>query len=487
MKTKQFLAALICLAAMLLFSVGRAVDITAVASGNWSDTNTWNSQTVPGINDDVDVPSGITVTVDTNEIIQYVYDSGTVTMAPNSTLIVTMDSSISPGTTLQATASGSTVMYTCNPYNTKICDYYNLILNNTNWVPPTSPYLAPWENFNNFNNSSVTVATPMNISGDMTLMGHIEVQEANVAGVPININGNLTVGPGCGWDCSSGTLMVRSNLYLYGMLEDLDGAQGSNYIGGSVIVTGPSTAGKNWVNGTYTNGWSLGDVVTWGVGGSLTNNGAIYGIGYASIFFNGTGSIAGSNTITIPTMTIDGTYAIDNTVILTTNNADFFGTLVFDLANTNQIVLKSSPVGPNNQTTYYAGNLVVVDTGAPPTSGKSYKLFNAANYAGTFASETLPNLSAGLSWVDNLATSGSIVVTGSGGGSPILIPTLNGNLLTLSWDSTNFPGFSVKAQTNSGGLLPGLPWAPAGSTTNSPFNVTINPANPSVFYRLSNP
>jgi len=167
MKTKQLLAAFFCLATMLIFSVCRADDITAVAIGNWSDTNTWSSQTVPGINDDVDVPSGITVTVDTNEIIQYIYDSGTITMAPNSTLTVTMDSSISSGTTLLATAPGSTVMYTCNPYNTKICDYNNLILNNTNWVPPTSPFLAPWENFNNFNNSSVTVATPMTIYGDI--------------------------------------------------------------------------------------------------------------------------------------------------------------------------------------------------------------------------------------------------------------------------------------------------------------------------------
>ena len=444
---------------------------------------------MPGTNDDADIPGGITVTVDTNVTVQFIYDSGTVVMGPNSTLIITTDASITAGTTLLATTPGSTVMYTCNPYDAKICDYYNLILNNTNWTGPTSPYVSPWEDFNNFYSASVMVATPMTVYGDMTVMGAIKVQEANVAGVPITINGNLTVGTGCAWDCSSGSLTVVSNLYLGGLLEDLDGANGSNYIGGSVILNGPSALGKSpYSGGTYTNGWYLGDVVTWGIGGSLTNNGVVFGTNYASIFFNGTGSIAGSNTLTIPTMTIGGSYTIADTIVLVTNNADFYGTVTFDLANTNQIVLQSSPAGPNNQTNYYSGNLVVVDTGAPPVSGKSYQLFNAAHYTGTFASMTLPTLSGGMSWVDNLATSGSIAVTGgSGGGSPIITTSRNGNHLNLIWDSTTFTGYSVQAQTNSNSSGLGTHWAPTGSGTTSPYAVTINPANPSVFYRLSNP
>jgi len=487
MKTKSIFAAAICLTFTFFSSMGQNL-ITATNSGNWSDTNIWDSGTVPGTstNDAVDIPEGINVTVDTNEMIQFVTDRGTLTMGPNATLNVTGNSAtIDSSINLVISAPGNTIIYSGNPYNALSHDYWNLVLANTNWVGPANAFVAPWQDFNNFFSGGASGPTPMTIYGDMTLMGAVKVQEANVAGVPITIDGNLTIGAGCAWDCSSGDLIVVSNLYLNGFLEDLDGANGSNYVGGDIIISGPSKPNRDFAS--YTNGWYLGDVTTWGVGGNLTNNGVIFGIAYASIFFNGAGNIAGSNIITIPTMTIGGTYAIDNTVILTTNNADFYGTLVFDLANTNQIVLKSTPVGPNNQITYYAGNLVVVDTRIPPASGKSYNLFNAANYTGTFASETLPNLSAGLSWVDNLATSGSIAVTGSGGGSPIIIPTLNGNLLTLSWDSTNFPGFSVKAQTNNGGLRPGLPWAPAGSTTNSPFNVTINPANSSVFYRLSNP
>jgi hypothetical protein len=486
MKTKIVIAASTCLVLILSSLVGRAMDITALSSGNWSDTNIWSSATVPGINDDIDVPAGINVTVDTNEVIQFIYDGGTVTMGPNASLNVFLDQAIASTITLDTTAPGNTVIYSCNPYFARSGNYYNLILANTNWPGPANQFVEPWEDFNNFSSGGASAPTPITVHGNMTLMGAIKVQEANVAGVPITIMGNLTIGSGCAWDCSSGNLTVVSNLYLNGFLEDLDGAHGTNSIGGSVIVSGPSVPGKNWSGGTYTNGWYLGDVTTWGIGGNLTNNGVVFGVGYGSIFFNGVGSIAGSNTLTIPTMTIDGNYAIDNTIILTTNNADFSGTLTFDLANTNQIVLRSLPAGPNNQTNYYSGNLIVVNSGPAPTSGKSYQLFNAAHYAGTFASETLTGLPGGLSWVDNLATSGSIAVAGSsGGGSPIITATRNGNVLTLSWDSTTFPGYSVQAQTNKSGL--GTHWAPAGSGTTSPFIVNINPANSSVFYRLSNP
>ena len=482
MNIKPFFAVSICLVVVLLSSMCRAVDITAVASGNWSDTNTWSTQTVPGINDDIDVPGGIDVTVDTNVMIQFVYDSGTVTMGPNSSLNVFNDSSIAPSITLDTSAPGNTVIYSCNPFFALEQDYYNLELANTNWAPTFPQYYPwPWENFNNFSQYG---PTPMHIAGNWTLMGAVTVQQGS-GGAPITIDGNLVIGPDCVWDCSGDNLTVGGNAYVYGVLEDLNGALGTNYIGGSVIVSGANKPGA--IFGDYTNGWDLGDVTTWGVGGGLTNNGAIFGVGYGSIIFNGTGSIAGSNILTVPTIRIDGTYAIDDTIILTTNNADFNGTLVFDLANTNQIVVQSTPAGPNNQTNYYGGSLVVVDTGAPPVSGNTYKLFNAAHYTGAFAPETLPNLSSGLSWVDNLATSGSIVVTGTGSGSPIIILTRNGNLLTLSWDSTSFLGFSVKALTNGSGLSSALAWAPAGSTTNSPFNVAINPTNPPVFFRLSNP
>jgi len=485
MKANHIFTTLIALSVSLFALLSHATDITAINSGNWSDVTIWDSGTVPGATDDVDVPFGINVTVDTNESIGFIYDYGTVTMGANSTLNVFNDDSISPDTTLDTTAVGNTVVYICNPYDTKQCNYYNLVLANTNYVDLSPPY-SPWQDFNNF---SIYGATPMTIAGNMTLMGAVKVQQGS-GGAPITIGGNLTIGTGCEWDCSGDILTVVSNTYIYGILTDKNSALGTNNLGGDVIVSGPSTSLLDYTGGDYTNGWYVSDVTTWGVGGNLTNNGSIFGKGYGSISFNGMGAIAGSNVLTIPTIAINGNYSIDDTIVLTTNTPTLNGTLVFDIARTNQIILRYAPSLTTTNTTmtnYYGGDLIVINSGAAPASGKSYQLFSASNYAGAFGSISLPTLPAGLSWIDSLATNGSITVTGTavGGSSPILTLSRSGSVLTLSWDSTTFSGYSVQGQTNSAGLRSN--WSATGSGTNSPFAMTINPSNPPVFFRLSNP
>lgn len=488
MKTKQIFAVLTILSIVLFASMSRAIDITATNSGNWSDVAIWDSGTVPGATDDVDVPFGINVTVDTNVSIQFIYDTGTITMGTNSTLSVFNDLSISSDTTLITTAPGNTVIYSCNPWDAKQCNYYNLVFATTNYVDSFPPYY-PWQDFNNF---SLYGPTPMTIAGDMTLMGTVRVRQGTDGpGVSsdISIGGNLIIGAGCAWDSSGANLTVVSNVYIYGLLEDLNGALGSNYIGGNVIVAGPTTSVKNYTGGDYTNGWYVSDVTTWFIGGSLTNNGSIFGWGYGSISFDGTGIIPGSNAITIPTMVINGTYEIGNTITLTTNAPTINGTVVFDLANTNQIVLNA---GTNWFWYTTNGTLDVINSGAAPVSGKSYTLFvtngvAGGGYGGGFSNISLPSLSPGLFWVTNLLTSGSIAVGGNGG-SPIITLSRNGTTLSVSWNTSSYPGYQVYTLTNSAGVITNLShsWKATGSNA-SPATFTINPANPAVFFRLSNP
>ena len=481
MKTKTIFAALTILSISLFTSIGQNL-IIAVNSGNWSDTNIWSSATIPGTNDAVDVEAPFNVTVDTNQIIHFITGGGTITMGTNSTLTLLDDAGIAQNTTLNTTNIGNTVIYTANPFGTKQCNYYNLVLVNTNYVPSI---FVPWQDFNNF--SSSLGPTPMTIVGDMTLIGAVKVQQGS-GGAPITINGNLIIGTGCAWDCSGDNLTVASNLFINGLLEDLNGTLGSNYIGGNVIVSGPSNSLPNFTGGSFTNGWYVSDVTTWSIGGGLTNDGSVFGKGFGSISFDGTGVIAGSNALTIPTMTVTGTYAIDDTITLTTNTPIYTGTLVFDLAQTNQIILRYVPSSTSTNTTqtnFYGGNLIVINSGVAPMSGDSYKFFSASNYSGAFASTSFPSLPAGLSWVDHLLTSGLIAVTGTVTGSPTLTLSKNGNVLTLSWNSTAFPGYSVQAQTNGAGIHSN--WNPTGSGTVSPYTITINPANPPVFFRLSNP
>jgi len=469
MKINQILAVAgliyICFFAMN----GRAADITATGSGNWSSTNAdapWPNGIVPGSNDDVDIESPFSVVVDTNTTIQYIYGSGTVTMGKNVTLTVvdpTGATGLSQLTTFNATASGNTVVYACNPFWAKQCDYFNLEFANTNYVDPYPPYY-PYQNFNNF--SSAQGPTPMHIAGDMTVIGYTKVQLG--LGADFTIGGNLIVGSNCVWDCSSANMTVVSNTVLGGLLEDLDGANGSNSFGGSFTVT------------AATGDWELGDVITWGVGGNLTNFGIIHGTAYASINFDGTGNIAGSS-ITIPTLTINGTYDIATTITLTTNTPTLNGTLVFDLANPGKFIFPDY-VGTSF---YYAGNLTVVDSGAPPAPGAYYQFFDAPSFGGAFNSVSYPNLPGGLSWTDDTYSDGSISVSGGVTGAPALALQGSGGILTLSWDSTTYPGYHVVMATNLASSA--TTWVDTGSGTVSPYTTAVNLTNGAVFFRLANP
>jgi hypothetical protein len=185
------------------------------------------------------------------------------------------------------------------------------------------------------------------------------------------------------------------------------------------------------------------------------------------------------------TMTINGTYAIGATITLTTNTPVVNGTVVFDIVRTNQIVLKA---GTNWLWYTTNGTLNIINSGSEPAVGKSFQLFKCSNnnYGGQFISTSYPSLTGGHVWIDNLLTSGSILV--GAGGYPTITLTRSGALLSLSWDSANYPGYSVQSLTNSAGVITNLShsWQATGSNT-SPATFTINPNSPPMFYRLSNP
>jgi hypothetical protein len=462
MKIKSILVAISALSILMSVAIGRATDITATGSGNWSSTvpdAPWPGGIVPGVGDDVDVESPNVITVDTNEVIQFIYGTGSVIMAPNVTLNVVGDTNGADGTQsltlLDASASGNTVIYSGNPFWAKHQNYYNLVFSNT---------VAPGQL--DFYNGNIGLpgdnAVAMTIAGNMTVIGKIKVQQ----GDDFIIDGNLTLLTNGTWDCSSYNLTVLGNTTMGGLLLDLDGANGSNYFGGSLTVTSNSL------------GWNVSDVTNWVLGASLTNNNLIAGTGFGSIYFNGTGFITGSKPITLPTMTVNGTYTIGTTITLITNTPGLNGTLIFDLARTNQMVLLTNA----GTALYYSGNLNVINSGATPSAGKSYKLFNAPSYGGAFASTSFPTLPAGLSWTDNTLLNGSITVSGT-----TALPTLNiangSGSVVLSWDSATFPGFHLQTKTNGIGN-----WSNVSGGTTSPFSVPGTARNnQSVFFRLANP
>ena len=479
MKIKQLFVALIILSTLLFVSMSRAqnvINVSNVGNWNWSSTVTnepWPDGVLPTTNDWVEILDGVVITNDMTNAICQTLDSddggnGTLVMAPGSTLTVSgqNEGSGAQGVgVLDATATNCTVVYQGNSFWAKRTDYWNLVF-------------SGWGDFYNG-------AIPYYPSQPMTIYGNFIVNGTNVppdhtngytgcyveCGDNFTIYGNLYIGASNAWDCSVGVITVMGLTVCAGMLWDKDATYGSNYFAGGLEID-PSSMILTNLNNTlvsklgWTNADNVGpddvygpgnagifggslyvmDVQQWNVGGNFTNNGIVgFGTNYGLVDFSGTGVIAGSNVIYMPTMTIDGTYEILDTIILTTNYPAINGTVVFDLAYTNQIALDA---GTNWFWYSTNGTLDVINSGPPPVAGDTYQLFNNienTNYGGQFASITLPSLPTGLSWVNNLLVNGSISVVGP---PSVVITSFQYNRttsqFTLTWTSAVGATYTVQ-------------------------------------------
>jgi hypothetical protein len=450
MKTKPILAILTALSTLLFTSMGRAQEIDAATNGNWSNTNTWIGGVVPTVNssvtNSVDVGT-YNVTVDSTASCDYIYSdtsSGTVTMATNSVFNVYGISGLGDEggvgglANLVATAPGNTIFYAGNPYFAAETNYYNLVFCNTNFAGTVGPYHQE-QNFNNFSQFGPTIMT---VAGNMTLSGYSDVQ----LGTNFIIGGNLVVGTNCFWDCSAGPLNVAGNTIINGELTDEDGFTSNLVENFNNLTIGPTspTLVLNNDGEIQTNGvWDLYDVIEWSIAGSLTNNGTIREhsgpSNGGSITFVGTGVIVG-NPFQVSDLFLQGTNTIGTTVTVT-NFLGLSGTVVFDLANPQTLIVTTN----STNALTYGGALNVINSGPPPVSGDTYYLFRAPAYGGSFTSTNLPPLPGGLSWAVNLATNGSITVTGTA--APVITSSHYNpatEQFTLTWTSGVGEMFTVQ-------------------------------------------
>jgi autotransporter-associated beta strand protein len=94
----------------------------------------------------------------------------------------------------------------------------------------------------------------------------------------------------------------------------------------------------------------------------------------------------------------------------------------------------------------------------------------------------------GLAWTNLLAVDGSIGIVATVAVNPTNITSsVSGNQLTLSWPQDH-TGWTLQSQTNSRNVgLTGTWYPVGGSTATNSMTFTTDPANPTVFFRLTYP
>ena len=194
--------------------------------------------------------------------------------------------------------------------------------------------------------------------------------------------------------------------------------------------------------------------------------------------------------------TVLGTAATVSGSTVAPGSPTSIGTLTFanspTLAGTNLMKLDRTAGATNdmlsvNGALVEGGTLTISLLGGTFAAGDTFTLFKATGgITGSFTVTNLPVI-PGLGWVTTNLANGvlSLVVTVNPNPTNI-IASLNGNVLTLSWP--DHTGWILQAQTNSPGAGLSANWADVVGSSSSGTNIiTVNPANPTVFYRLRRP
>ncbi len=303
-------------------------------------------------------------------------------------------------------------------------------------------------------------ATILVAGGTFELLAHNET----VSTVILDNNGSIL-----NTGSTSKTLTVLTNLEfrsgtcstkLAGAVTLIKTNSGTVTVTGANIFSGGASvnAGTLLVNNTAGSGTGT-NIVTVKTSGTLGGSGIILG----AITVQAGGNLAPGNAAI-------GTLTISNTLTLAGN------TTIEINKGVGQDLVEASL-----STVNYGGTLTVANVGGALIAGDTFTNFNAGAFTGNFSSIS-GSPGVNLAYAFN-PTNGVLSVVSTGVVAP---PTLNvaksGSTLTFSWTDASF---KLQSQTNN--LTTGLKtnWFDYPGGGSSPVGVTINPANPTVFFRLS--
>lgn len=299
------------------------------------------------------------------------------------------------------------------------------------------------------------------------------------------------------FNLGTGSLRLE-NLNGGGLTYELGGlAGGPNTVLAGRATNNPTTSaesiyvigGKNLdtvFDGSIVDGVSGGTVSVVKVGtGKLTLNGSHTFTGSLTV---SNGTLAGNGTFAgALNVTAGGTLAPGASVgVMTVNsNVTLAGTTIMELDRVGLVSTNDRLVAP---TITAGGTLLVTNIGPTLVNGTTFQLFSVP--VSGFSTVTLPG--APYVWNNNLAVDGSITLVSGGTNLVDTTPTnitasVSGTTMTLSWPASH-TGWSLQTQTNSAATGLGTNWVvvPGSSATNV-VSITINPTNPTVFFRLVYP
>jgi len=143
-------------------------------------------------------------------------------------------------------------------------------------------------------------------------------------------------------------------------------------------------------------------------------------------------------------------------------------------AATNDMLVVSGTFTPG-------GSLVVTNIGGALVVGDSFQLFNNP-VVGSFSLITLPTAPGGSVWTNKLTVNGTIALVAAPAPSPTNITfNVSGTNLILNWPAGQ--GWKLQSQTNANTVGLGSNWVNMSNAV-PPFTNAMNPANPTMFYRL---
>ncbi len=236
--------------------------------------------------------------------------------------------------------------------------------------------------------------------------------------------------------------------------------------------------------------------------GAISGSGGLVKAGTGTLRLNGTNTFAG--TLTVSNGALGGNGSLSGPVVVQAGGTLSPGLAIGALQINNSLGLAGNTLIEVNKTGFvltndrvlnvtaltYGGTLTIVASGSPLASGDTFAIFGAATYGGSFTTINLPALPGGLTWnLNNLPVNGSISVVAAG--PRIFTPTRSGNTLTLA-GTGGAPGAAFRVLRSADIAASLATWAEASTGTfdssgNFSVDLTINPADPQLFYVIVSP